>query len=119
MKKKMNYLILLLMIILMVGCTNAENLTSTNVESATQEVTTVDKEPEETVTEVIEETEGEETVVNEPAVVEKPTQPNNELFGYKRIEVDGCDLSGHREPNVVVDVGYGDREYWAFTNMAN
>ena len=30
--------------------------------------------------------------------------------------MDGCDLSGHREPNVVVDVGYGDREYWAFTN---
>ncbi|RED51640.1 DNA/RNA non-specific endonuclease [Cohnella lupini] len=45
------------------------------------------------------------------------TKPSNELFsGYKHIEVDGCDLSGHREPNVVVDVGYGDREYWAFTN---
>ena len=48
---------------------------------------------------------------------ETPTQPNNELFsGYKLIEVDGGDLSGYREPNVVVDIGYGDREYWAFTN---
>ncbi len=28
----------------------------------------------------------------------------------------GGDLSGYREPNVVVDIGYGDREYWAFTN---
>lgn len=36
--------------------------------------------------------------------------------GYKLIEVDGGDLSGHREANVVVDIGYGDREYWAFTN---
>lgn len=36
--------------------------------------------------------------------------------GYKLIEVDGGDLSGHREPNVVVDIGFGDREYWAFTN---
>ena len=36
--------------------------------------------------------------------------------GYKIIEVDGGDLSGHREPNVVVDIGFGDREYWAFTN---
>lgn len=36
--------------------------------------------------------------------------------GYKLIEVDGGDLSGNREPNVVVDVGFGDREYWAFTN---
>src|SRR5690554_1097742 len=32
------------------------------------------------------------------------------------IEVDGGDLSGHRFPNVVVDIGYGDREYWAYTN---
>lgn len=36
--------------------------------------------------------------------------------GYKLIEVDGGNLSGHREPNVVVDIGFGDREYWAFTN---
>lgn len=36
--------------------------------------------------------------------------------GYRLIEVDGGDLSGHREPNVVVDIGFGDREYWAFTN---
>lgn len=102
----MNYLVLLLMIILMVGCTNAENLTITNTEDAQQEVTTVGKEPEETI-----------TVVDEPLAEETPVQSINELFsGYKRIEVDGCDLSGHREPNVVVDVGYGDREYWAFTN---
>ena len=36
--------------------------------------------------------------------------------GYKIIEVDGGNLSGHREPNVAVDIGFGDREYWAFTN---
>lgn len=36
--------------------------------------------------------------------------------GYKLIEVYGGDLSGHREPNVVVDIGFGDREYYAFTN---
>jgi hypothetical protein len=34
----------------------------------------------------------------------------------KIIEVDGGDLSGHREPNVMVDIGFGDRKYWAFTN---
>lgn len=32
------------------------------------------------------------------------------------IEVDGGDLSGYREANVVVNIGFGDREYWAFTN---
>lgn len=67
-----------------------------------------------------EDTEKEEptnSVDDEPAEEETPTQPNNELFqGYKLIEVDGGDLSGYREPNVVVDIGFGDREYWAFTN---
>lgn len=35
---------------------------------------------------------------------------------YKIIEVDGGDLSGSREPNVAVDIGFGDRTYWALTN---
>lgn len=35
---------------------------------------------------------------------------------YRVIEVDGGDLSGNREPNVAVDIGFGDREYWAFSN---
>jgi len=38
------------------------------------------------------------------------------IEGNKLIEVDGGNLSGHREPNVVVDIGYGNREYYAFTN---
>lgn len=36
--------------------------------------------------------------------------------GYTLIEVDGGDTSGYRQPNVVVNVGHGDREYWAYTN---
>ncbi|MFJ8259536.1 DNA/RNA non-specific endonuclease [Peribacillus asahii] len=111
MKKKMNYLILLLMTIFIVGCTNVEDASNTDVETDPQEVTTVEtntnNEKEENVT----------TVVDEPVVEETPTQSNNERFsGYKLIEVDGGDLSGYREPNVVVDIGFGDREYWAFTN---
>ena len=35
---------------------------------------------------------------------------------YTKIEVDGGDLSGTRKPLVVVDIGYGSREYWAYTN---
>ncbi len=47
----------------------------------------------------------------------KETLEKAEVFeGYKIIEVDGGDLSGYREPNVAVDIGFGDREYWAFTN---
>jgi len=111
MKKKMNYLMLLLTAMLMFGCTNVEDASNTDQEMDPQEVTTVNttnnSEKEETVTEVVE----------EPAAEETPPQPKDELFsGYKLIEVDGGDLSGYREPNVVVDIGYGDREYWAFTN---
>ncbi|MEH7239387.1 DNA/RNA non-specific endonuclease [Bacillus sp. JJ1562] len=110
MKKKMNYLFLLLTIIFMFGCTNVEDASITDVATDPQEVTTINtnnSEKEEVIT----------TVVDEPVVEETPSQPNNELFsGYKLIEVDGGDLSGYREPNVVVDIGYGDREYWAFTN---
>lgn len=36
--------------------------------------------------------------------------------GYTQIEVDGGDQSGDRLPNVVVDIGFGDRAYYAFTN---
>lgn len=45
------------------------------------------------------------------------TNSTEDIFaGYKLIEVDGGNLSGHREPNVVVDIGFGNREYYAFTN---
>ncbi len=38
------------------------------------------------------------------------------IAGYKTIVVDGGNLSGHREPNVRVNIGFGCREYWAYTN---
>jgi len=90
----------------MVGCTNVEDTSNTIIETDSQRVVA---------------TEGNKNDAKEEAVTtvteETATQPNNELFpGYKLIEVDGGDLSGHREPNVVVDIGYGDRKYWAFTN---
>jgi hypothetical protein len=122
MKKKMNYLILLLTtIFIMLGCTNEEDASNTDVETDSQEVTTVESnknsEKEETVTTVVDEPVVEE-MPSVPVAEETPTQLNNELFsGYKLIEVDGGDMSGYREPNVVVDIGYGDREYWAFTNV--
>ncbi len=33
-----------------------------------------------------------------------------------QIIVDGGDRSGLRQPHAKVDIGYGDREYWAYTN---
>ena len=46
------------------------------------------------------------------------TEPQSSvsLDGYALIEVYGGELSGYRAANVVVDIGFGDREYWAYTN---
>ena len=44
---------------------------------------------------------------------------NNLVFNdksYKIIEVDGGNRSGNRQSNVAVNIGFGDREYWAITN---
>lgn len=117
----MNYLILLFTIFFVVGCTNIEDTSNTDVEIDSQEVvatveTNKNYEKEETVTTVVDEPVVVETS-SVPVVEEIRTPPNKEQFqGYKLIEVDGGDLSGHREPNIVVDVGFGEREYWAFTN---
>ncbi|CAM3206434.1 hypothetical protein HP548_01020 [Paenibacillus taichungensis] len=107
MKKKMSYLVLLLMIILMVGCTNAENLTITNTEDAQQEVTTVDKEPEETITEVINETEGEETtqtIVDEPVAEETLAQSNNELFSGSKVCCSSNDINVEGQEHIPIEV---------------
>lgn len=105
MKKKINYLISLLTIIFIAGCTTPDDASNTNADTVPQEGTTTTVKPEA------------EKTASVPAAEETSTQSNNELFsGYKLIEVDGGDVSGDRESNVVVDIGYGDREYWAFTN---
>ncbi|AIY06821.1 hypothetical protein Plano_2856 [Planococcus sp. PAMC 21323] len=106
---KVNHLLILLLSGFLVGCTEVEETAITEVEAQ-----------EETAVEIEESSEKEEPVtpiVEEPEVEEAPTEPNSDLFaGYDLIEVDGGDLSGYRESNVVVNVGYGDRDYWAFTN---
>ncbi|MDW0109815.1 DNA/RNA non-specific endonuclease [Sporosarcina aquimarina] len=120
MKSELNYLILMLTIVLLVGCTNAEDAAITEEDTDIQIVTTEEpsknNEKEETVTTDVEEQKVEEPL-EEPEVEEEQPQPKIEQFsGYTPIEVDGGDLSGYREPNVVVNIGYGDRDYWGFTN---
>ena len=105
----------------MVGCTSVEDASTTDVETDAQEVTTVETDVQEVTTDEKKTTSEKEeaitTVVEEPVVEESSTEPTNERFaGYELIEVDGGDVSGHREPNIVVAIGHGDREYWAFTN---
>lgn len=100
MKKKMNHLIVLIMIIFMVGCTNLEDVSNTEGKIDPQEETPTN------------------TTVDDRVVEDTTNQPKEELFkGYKLIEVEACELSSLRKSNVRVNIGSGeDREYWAFTN---
>lgn len=48
--------------------------------------------------------------------VNENTADDPRFEGYKLVTINACNLDGGRMANVVVDIGYGDREYWAFTN---
>lgn len=41
----------------------------------------------------------------------------NDLTLNREITTDACDKNGKRQSNVKVDVGYGDRVYYAYTNQ--
>lgn len=109
----------------MVGCTEVNDATITEGEIEPQEINTdnsakdnqTDSQEGNTPNRISEKEVDTTKVVDEPVLEETPTKTNDDLFsGYELIEVDGGDLSGDRESSVVVDIGYGDREYWAFTN---
>ena len=109
--KRLNYLLLLILAIFIGGCTGVEEESIAGGETNQQEKTAINTSNDNEYNETI------PTIVDEPVEDESQSQSKDELFsGYKLIEVDGGDLSGNREPNVVVDIGFGDREYWAFTN---
>lgn len=92
----------------MVGCTNLDDAATTEKDS--QEVTTATDSNNQTE-------EAANTVVDESVAEGKSIESNDKRFaGYEPLEVDGGDLSGNRKSNVVVNIGYGDRDYWAFTN---
>ena len=95
MKRIPFYIPFLLGVLILAGCTDADVSVSTS--TSTEE--TVEKKP-----------------VQEEQTTETPESGGDLFEGYTKIEVDGGDQSGTREANVVVDIGFGDREYWAFTN---
>lgn len=119
MKKFLSSLIGILFAVLIFGMTmmpkdakNQQNIATNKIEAKEEkkiEDTSVDESTEadkETASNLKEESKKETSAVI-----------TEDIFsGYKLIVVDGGNLSGHREPNVVVDIGFGDREYYAFTN---
>lgn len=111
---KFTHLAFPLAILLMAGCTSED--TPSTIEKAEEPATQTEKVVDTTETRT--DDSNTETTSEEPAEAEETvTNSDNNLFsGYKLIDVDGGDVSGYREANVVVDIGYGGREYWAFTN---
>lgn len=115
-KKSIGVLSILAMF--MTGCSNG-NIENNQVDNLNNPPTTlveensVDKDKD-----LSSENINEENAESSHSAMSEANSDNTEdiFAGYKIIEVDGGNLSGHREPNVAVDIGFGDREYWAFTN---
>jgi hypothetical protein len=114
-------------LLLITGCSNNENketerlvdnLVPTDIakELPTEIIPTEnvleENETEEEQGTIEESNEPQETVENENDA--ETIEFNGAL--YNILQVEGGDLSGERKANVAVDIGFGDREYWAFTN---
>lgn len=123
---KRTWLLLVVSSILLISaCTPTGEATEEVIESESTEsiVETESKEEESSSpeSEASEESESESAVSSESAASteSEPAEEDQSTLshdGYTLIEVDGGDLSGYRQANVVVDIGFGDREYWAYTN---
>lgn len=111
------FLPLLLIVFLIAGCseTASNDTIQANEVDQTQEV----KDTNTDVEAVSENVQTEEPVSKDLEQQAEEQSSNTREFNgvtYRVIEVDGGDLSGDRQANVAVDIGFGDREYWAYTN---
>ncbi len=121
---KISYIAIPLAVLLMAGCTATETTSSPPDQSeqvAQQDNTTTQKTDAKKASDQHPEKKADTRTVKQPkdtkALTESKTPTAKDSFtGYKKILVDGGDLSGSRQANVVVDIGFGDRKYWAFTN---
>lgn len=114
-------LLLLSLLILFTGCSqqnDTEIKINKNQESSEKTEATIESQNMNTDDET--ETNSENEVSTSVPAASTPTITSvNGDFDYSKytiIVVDGGDISGYRKPNVRVDIGFGDREYWAFTN---
>ena len=105
-------------ILLLSACTPTEAVTEEEITASSLIESSVavasvatDKEESKEIEEVYS-----DSVVPSDAFESAELQSSVSFDGYTLIEVYGGDLSGYRAANVVVDIGFGDREYWAYTN---
>lgn len=122
---KISYITIPLAVLLMAGCTDTETTSpppdQTEQVAQQDDATTQKTETKENSTDQQSENTADTSTVTQSketkaSTESKTTSPQDSFTGYKKIVVDGGDLSGSRQANVVVDIGFGDRKYWAFTN---
>lgn len=113
-----NLLLGLTMMVTLVGCGTdvVDEVETPDTDIAIEQVEEVEQdESEESV-----ESEDEEVVEEEQPVEEEVSQEtgSSEIVpeGYTYLETDGGSTSGHRQPMTVTNIGFGDREYYAYTN---
>lgn len=123
MKLSFTYFALPLAALLLTGCAGKETASQ---EPKTDQSTIQKDSPKQAETEtksVEADQTSEKPVTKKPANTETATaeataksSKNSVFSGYTKLNVDGGDMSGDREPNAVVNIGFGNRKYWAFTN---
>lgn len=121
---KISYITIPLAVLLMAGCTDTQTISptqDTEKQTAQQEDTTgqqtdAKKETNQNTEKEADTSTVTSTIDTNRSAESKTTTTKDSFTGYKKISVDGGDLSGNRQANVVVDIGFGNRKYWAFTN---
>jgi hypothetical protein len=124
-KKILGALVIFVLVFTLMACTQGTTSSEPNSNTLT-ETPIITESPTEVITEALKDVTPTTAPSKEPTKepVKKPVKSDSsskttyEYAGntYKIIEVDGGDLSGDRQSNVAVDIGFGDREYWALTN---
>ncbi|QWB31904.1 DNA/RNA non-specific endonuclease [Exiguobacterium acetylicum] len=121
---KISYIAIPLAVLLMAGCTDTETTSPppdqteqvTPQDDTTTQKTDAKKDSDQHSEKEVDTSTDKSTTDKNSSMESKTTTPQDSFTGYKKITVDGGDLSGNRQANVVVDIGFGDRKYWAFTN---
>ncbi|WP_214859072.1 DNA/RNA non-specific endonuclease [Exiguobacterium sp. s191] len=115
-----SYITIPLAVLLMTGCTDTEKTSpteqATQQDDATSKEVTTNKDANQSTEQTADVTKDKPTKETTSSTKSTTTPASGALKGYKKIEIYGGDLSGSRQANVVVDIGFGDRKYWAFTN---
>jgi len=105
-------------ILLLSACTPTEAVTEEEITASSSIESSVKEASVATYNEESKETEEFPLESAGSSVYSESSEPQSSVSfdGYALIEVDGGNISGYRAATVVVDIGFGDREYWAYTN---